>query len=179
MTTVDEFRGRLVAWGARTVAEATMRTTYRRIEWASALAMMLWGLALLLPGDSLAKEPEYWPLLWAGWREEQLGAVLLTASALWCAGLWINGRFAPTPLMRIAGALTGATFWSGLATMVIVESVRTGVPIPTAAPYIVFGLFDTASAYHAGRDLVVENRRVFERLDTLGKKGAGRWGRRL
>ncbi len=149
-----------------------MSTTYRRIEWASALCMVIWGGLLALPGDSLAAHPAYRPILWVGWREEELAILIGLAGIIWCAGLWINGRLAPSPLLRIAGCILGAAFWGSIATLLTLHSHRTGVWEPAGAAYAVLAAFDIWSGYHSGRDLAVQNHHTASRV-IARMRGAG------
>ncbi len=124
----------------------------RALEWFSALAMLLCGLALSTQSEVL--HGPAWDAFHAHGNTEELWATTfaLTGAARLVA-LYINGRWPKTPLIRILGSTIGAVCWSQLSYLLIEgEVLNGGVFTLGSVVYGLLALADLFSVFRAAFD---------------------------
>lgn len=127
----------------------------RALEWLTSCALLVFALTLALPGDTLASSPSFSGFLDAGLDEAAIAMPLSWIAAMRMAGLYINGAWRRSPLLRMVGAIIGAGVFGFLAVMFAVPYL-TGqqVALSTGAGlYAVLCVFDLLAAYRTGADV--------------------------
>ncbi|WFS02754.1 hypothetical protein [Rhizobium tumorigenes] len=117
-------------------------------EWQLAVITALWGLVLLLPGETFDQPT------WAGFRavfgnEGNLGAIMIFLGLLRIAGLIVNGaRKTVTPWIRVVSASAGLMIFSGIVCVFALS----GVYSTWLAIYPVFAVTEIVNMQRAARD---------------------------
>lgn len=126
----------------------------RMTEWLLASLMVAWGVAVALPGETLALSG--WRLLAQLAPEPVWAGASIAIAAMRMAALWVNGRWRRSPLLRAGGSAWGLGWWLGLGWLLWIGA-EPGTVAATAAYYPVFALFEAHSitrgvedAYRAG-----------------------------
>lgn len=141
-------------------------------EWMCAFVMLTFALVLALPGDTFSGQG------YASFRtvglEESTVAVFLTLVALGrMAGLWINGRWHRSPLLRVAGAIVGVGVFGLLAMAFGLPYVwgllgldtLAGVASTGASTYTVLAIFDWIAARRSVEDYVNARSEMLTRVE--------------
>ena len=124
----------------------------RSLEWFSASVMLIWGITLLLPGETLSG-PQYaafnrfglTEVFWS-WAFGCIGMARLVA-------LYINGRWPRSPLIRMAGAIFGAVSWMQVSYLLTASTYMvTGVPNTGMGVYAALAIADLIGVYRAAFD---------------------------
>ncbi len=118
----------------------------RLSEWFVATVMLLWGLVLLLPSDSLVGPS--WVTLRALLPESGWGLLMALLGLARLGGLVVNGaRKTVTPWIRVVSAGCGFLLWSGVSFALGFSSVvSTGLAVYPAIA--VLELFNIHRASH-------------------------------
>jgi hypothetical protein len=125
------------------------QTPDRLVEWMFALMMVSWGAWLVNPASLTFASPVYAPLAQL-FPETVWGAFSAALGALRMAALLVNGRSRRTPVLRIACAILGMTWWLVL----IVLATRAGrLDLPAEFSwFVVFAVFEALSCWRAAGD---------------------------
>lgn len=120
----------------------------RMTEWMLAGITALWGVVLLLPGDTFDQPT------WAGFRaifisEYWLGSIMVFLGLLRIGGLIVNGaRKTVTPWIRSVSASFGCTLFVGITYCYMLS----GIVSTWLAIYPVFALVEMLNIYRAAHD---------------------------
>lgn len=124
----------------------------RALEWFSGAAMLLWGLILALPGETMAG-PSYAAFHRFGTTEEFWAYAMGATGIARLVALFINGRWPRTPLIRMVGALFGLLCWSQITYLLLAGTyLATGVASTGPAVYGLLALADLFSIFRAAFD---------------------------
>ena len=121
----------------------------RVTEWLLASLMVAWGLAVALPGDTLA--PAGYRLLAALAPEPVWAAVSLAIGLMRMTALTVNGRWRRSPLLRAGGAAWGIGWWLVLGWLTWLGSDPAAVPA-AHANYPVLALAEAHSVWRGAGD---------------------------
>lgn len=125
----------------------------RTAEWVTACVLMAFAFILTLPGDTLKISDSFNAFVQLGVEETMLAVPMAMVSSLRMAGLYINGRWRKSPMLRMVGAIFGATIFSLLTISFIYPYVVLSIPASTAiGTYGVLCVADVFAAYRAGKD---------------------------
>lgn len=126
----------------------------RALEWLTSCALLVFALTLALPGDTLASNPSFRGFVAMGLDETAIAMPLSWIAAARMAGLYINGAWKRSPLLRMLGAIVGAVVFGGLSIMFAGPYVFGTSPALTtgAGVYAVLCAFDLLAAYRTGAD---------------------------
>lgn len=125
----------------------------RAAEWLSSLAILLLGLSLLLPGETMATSPSYRGFVTFGLADIQVGILATAISGTRIIALYANGRWRRSPGIRAVGAVLGTAFWACVVTAFAWPYWTDVTDAPTTAlAYFSFVLADLISAYRSGGD---------------------------
>ena len=126
----------------------------RATEWLTSIQLLVFGLILTLPGNTLASSPAYFGLVNIGFTELSLAAPLLITGTMRLCALYINGNWRRTPWLRAGGAVVGMSLFSILSVSALwayflggSSALSTG-----AGAYGVLAAFDALAAYRSGAD---------------------------
>ena len=118
----------------------------REAEWLSAAILMAFSLALLTPGSTFSR-PVFVNLAHVA-PEGTWGMALLGIVTVRMIGLWVNGNWRRSPIMRAVTNLAGAIVWLWLARLFSDD----GYPgVNTGA--FVYAAVGAWNLYAAGRSL--------------------------
>lgn len=127
----------------------------RAMEWLTSCALLVFALTLAVPGDTLAASPSFSGFLAAGLDEAALAMPLSWISAMGMAGLYINGSWRRSPILRMLAAIVRAVVFGALSIMFAMpyalgqqSALSTGVGV-----YAVLCVFDILAAYRSGADV--------------------------
>jgi hypothetical protein len=124
----------------------------RAIEWLSAAIMLVWGITLALPGDSVA-QPHFSAFRHAHLTEGMMAAVFGIVGAARVVALYINGRWPKSPIIRIIGATAGAVLWSQVAWYLCSGTwLLSGIPNAGVGTYAALAIADLFSISRAAFD---------------------------
>lgn len=127
----------------------------RALEWATSAVLLGFAVALALPGNTLDASQSYSGFTQMGLDEAAMVLCLSIVAMMRMTGLWINGAWKRSPLLRMIGAILGAGFFLSLAAVFAVPyalgaapAINTGV-----TSYLVLGLADLLAAHRAAADV--------------------------
>lgn len=124
----------------------------RGLEWFSAGVMLVWGLTLIAPGQTL-DGPQYAAFGRFGITEAMWAYVFGTVGAVRLVALYINGNWPKTPHVRMLGSLFGALSWAQVAWLLTESTyVATGVWNTGSGVYALFAIVDLLGIARAGFD---------------------------
>jgi hypothetical protein len=124
----------------------------RSTEWLLATCACAWGVAILQP-EAAFSLPAY-KMLSELLRETTWGAMALIIGVSRYLGLFINGWWFRSPLIRAAGTLTSGVFWISLFILIYAASNKTGAPLAAGSYfYPVFFIFEGWCLAAAGYDM--------------------------
>lgn len=89
----------------------------RALEWMTSALLLAFAVTLALPGDTLAASPSFAGFVSAGLDEAALAMPISWIAAMRMAGLYVNGAWRRSPLLRMIGAVLGAGVFAFLSTM--------------------------------------------------------------
>ncbi|WP_116082132.1 hypothetical protein [Tropicimonas sp. IMCC34011] len=140
----------------------------RGLEWLTSLILLGLAAALATPGDTLSMSVSYSGFIAAGFTETIFIVLLLIVAAERLFGLWRNGHWRRSPILRFIGAIVGAAIFAGLAAgfawpWIAAISITTdpltvsfGLPMSTGVPvYALLAWADLQAAYRSGADIRV------------------------
>lgn len=127
----------------------------RALEWLTSFALLAFAMTLALPGDTLASSPSFMGFLDAGLDETAIAMPLSWIAAMRMAGLYINGAWRRSPILRMVGAIIGAGVFGYLSVTFAIPYVVGQQPALTtgAGIYAVLCVFDLLAAYRTGADV--------------------------
>lgn len=132
----------------------------RALEWLTSSVIFGFALTLALPGDTLGDSPSFAGFLTAGLNEQALIMPLTLVAVMRMSGLYINGAWRRSPILRMVGAVIGAAVFLALAILFTVP-YATGVQSSLStgpAVYFVLFVFDLIAAYRTGADVRASQR---------------------
>jgi hypothetical protein len=121
----------------------------RLAEWLFSLMMMAWGVWLLVPQWSTFVWPQY-SALSAIAPEPVWGVWSVTIGAVRATGLYINGSWGRTPLIRLAGSSLGMIWWLVLIFLFLLAPQRN--PPAGYAFYPLFVVFEGICCWRSAAD---------------------------
>lgn len=126
----------------------------RALDWGCAVMILAWGIALLIPGNTLTSAPAYESILdrapeWA-W-----GALCIAVGLIRGVALIVNGRiYEGSPIIRAVAAAIGAMVWVQFLLAFLIISNQAGViSLGVPAALVMAGL-DLFCAARAGSDAI-------------------------
>lgn len=129
----------------------------RALEWLTSTVIMAFACTLALPGDTLGTSSAFAAFRNLGMDEAALTVPLTLIAVMRMAGLWINGQWQRSPLLRCIGAVFGAGLFMGLAVLFAVPFLAgaTGALTTGVGTYFVLALFDVLAAYRSAADVAI------------------------
>ena len=122
------------------------RHANRDIEWMVSTLLVGLGLGIALLPDVFAS-PSFRGFAGRGIDEDPFGIGVMVIGATWMVGLWINGSWRRSPLLRLACALVGTTIWSALEAGFIFSTAS-----PSILTYGVITAFSLIACARCGHD---------------------------
>lgn len=124
----------------------------RYAEWFSAACMIAWGIALAMPGDTLAG-PNFIAFRRFGISEDTWAAVFLVIGVARMITLFLNGRWPTGPYVRMAGSLFGALSWAQVSLLLFLGTyLPTGIMQTGPLIYALLAGSDLLSIFRASFD---------------------------
>lgn len=127
----------------------------RALEWLTSCALLVFAITLAFPGDTLRASPSFMAFLDMGLEEAALALPISWVAGVRMAGIYINGAWRRSPILRMVGAIIGAGIFAFLSTMFAMpyllgqqEGLSTAAGI-----YLVLAIFDLLAAYRTGADV--------------------------
>ena len=127
----------------------------RALEWLTSGVILVFACTLALPGNTLATSSAFVAFVSLGADEAALVLPLTFIAVMRMAGLWINGNWQRSPLLRCIGAALGAGIFLALGLLFSVpylagttDALTTGV-----GTYLVLAAFDILAAYRSAADV--------------------------
>lgn len=127
----------------------------RALEWLTSAALLAFAITLALPGDTLLSSPSFSGFVDMGLDEAAIAMPISWIAASRMAGLYVNGAWRRSPLLRMVGAILGAGIFAFLSTMFAMPYLTGQQPgLSTGAGvYLVLAFFDLLAAYRTGADV--------------------------
>ncbi|MES2697370.1 MAG: hypothetical protein V4773_28145 [Verrucomicrobiota bacterium] len=142
----QQFYYRLLIW-------ASARLQDRSPEWMSSLFMIVWGVSLMLPGNTL-DGPQYAAFKRFGFTEDLWAFVFLGFGVARLTALYVNGRWPRGPLIRIAGSIFGAISWLHVSNLLYDAGwAERGVMNTGTGVYFIVAVFDFLGVLRAAVDV--------------------------
>lgn len=132
----------------------------RALEWVTALVIFGWAITLALPGDTIGDSPSFAGFTMAGVTEAPLILAFTLVAIMRMSGLYINGAWRRSPILRMVGAILGAGLFlclSILFTIPYLTGEQTSLSTGPAV-YLVLFLADILAAYRTGADVRASQR---------------------
>jgi hypothetical protein len=139
-------------WGGKVMVSrqtlADLRTAFftRLSEWQSAVILLLWGGALLLPDQMFIHDD--WTAFRLLFREESLGTLFVMGGAFRLLVLAANGAWRPMYHLRAWMAMSSAVIWFSI----LLGFLSRGTIGTWLAVYPVLFAFDVVNVYRAMGD---------------------------
>ena len=126
----------------------------RALEWLTSSVILAFAFTLTLPGDTLATSVAFAAFRQLGIDEVALAVPLSLIASMRMAGLWINGNWQRSPLLRCIGAVLGAGLFAGLAVLFSVPALsgQSAALTTGVGTYLVLAAFDVLAAYRSAAD---------------------------
>lgn len=115
-------------------------------EWVTSGMLVLWGISLL--GGTEGLQRPYFIFLATLGSATFWGVLALLMGGIRLVSLYINGRRAQTPIMRMVGAAMGIMIWFGVFIGGMIHSSF----VPSVALYLGLTVLDTAALYFSTID---------------------------
>lgn len=135
----------------------------RFFEWYCATRMIVWGANLLCPITTL-DNPHYQHITNLGLTDLTLGISMIVMGCVWAAGLYINGRWKRSPLLRFAAAFAAAIIWGTIGTLLWLSDLKAGVNNTELAVYPHDAVFIIIACYRIAVDAGVPCQRCLNYL---------------
>lgn len=124
----------------------------RSLEWFSSCVMLIWGVTLMLPGDTL-NGPQYSAFTRFGLTEDFWSWAFTAIGSARLAALYINGRWPRSPLIRMAGSIFGVLSWAQVSYLLNASTLMvTGIANTGIGVYAAFAIADLFGVYRAAFD---------------------------
>lgn len=127
----------------------------RALEWLTSLALLAFAVTLAAPGDTLEANPSFAGFVDMGLDEAMVALPISWIAGMRMAGLYINGAWRRSPILRMVGAIVGAGIFAFLSTMFAMPYLlgnQAGLSTG-AGVYLVLAIFDLLAAYRTGADV--------------------------
>ena len=125
----------------------------RALEWASSVGLLSLAVTMALPGETTLTQG-FEALRRAGLDDALAGVVLGIVSTARIAALYINGSWRRSPMLRMIGAILGASIYSMLAVGFAFPFLAENSPLGSEAGiFLTLALFDALSIYRSGGDV--------------------------
>ncbi|WP_417723946.1 hypothetical protein [Salipiger sp.] len=127
----------------------------RALEWMTSAIIFVFACTLALPGDTLAASRSFSSFRDVGLTEENLILAFTLIAVMRFAGLWINGSWRRSPVLRMTGAALGAGIFWALAALFAAPYLSgvQGALTSGVGTYAVLGAADAWAAYRAAADV--------------------------
>lgn len=132
----------------------------RATEWLTSLALLGFAVTLALPGETLARSG-FGTFRSLGLDDAMLAVPLSLIASARMVALYINGAWKRSPILRLAGAITGAVIfamigmglgWPYAESLMNMDAISIAASTG-ASTYTVLALFDVLAAYRSSADL--------------------------
>lgn len=132
----------------------------RALEWLTSSVIFGFALTLTVPGDTIGDNPSFAGFISAGLTEQALIMPLTIIAIMRMSGLFINGAWRRSPILRMIGAVIGAGIFLSLALLFTVPYVAGQQSALGTAPsvYFVLFVFDLIAAYRTSADVRASKR---------------------
>ncbi|MEH6505033.1 MAG: hypothetical protein V7786_02070 [Sulfitobacter litoralis] len=126
----------------------------RATEWQNSIIILIFALTLALPGDTLSTSVAFAAFRQLGMDEVALAVPLTIIAIMRMAGLFINGNWRRSPVLRCVGAVLGAGLFMGLAVLFAVPALsgQSDALTTGAGVYLALAAFDVLAAYRSAAD---------------------------
>lgn len=126
----------------------------RGMEWQNSIIILMFALTLALPGDTLSTSVAFAAFRQLGIDEVALAVPLTIIAIMRMAGLFINGNWRRSPILRCIGAVLGAGLFAGLAVLFAVPALsgQSAALTTGAGVYLALAAFDVLAAYRSAAD---------------------------
>lgn len=140
--------------GAQMRVSDTLLQNGRALEWLTASVILAYACTLALPGDTLSTSVAFSAFRQLGLDEAALSVPLSLIAAMRMAGLFINGNWRRSPVLRCVGAVLGAGLFMGLAVLFAVPALsgQSAALTTGVGTYFVLAAFDVLAAYRSAAD---------------------------
>ena len=132
----------------------TLLQNGRATEWQNSIIILIFALTLALPGDTLSTSIAFAAFRQLGMDEVALAVPLTIIAIMRMAGLFINGNWRRSPVLRCVGAVLGAGLFMGLAVLFAVPALsgQSAALTTGAGVYLALAAFDVLAAYRSAAD---------------------------
>lgn len=132
----------------------TLLQNGRATEWQNSIIILIFALTLALPGDTLSTSVAFAAFRQLGMDEVALAVPLTIIAIMRMAGLFINGNWRRSPVLRCIGAVLGAGLFMGLAVLFAVPALsgQSAALTTGAGVYLALAAFDVLAAYRSAAD---------------------------
>lgn len=126
----------------------------RALEWLTSAIILTFAVTLALPGNTLGTSSAFAAFVALGADEAAMVLPLTFIAAMRMAGLWINGNWRRSPLLRCIGAVLGAGVFMSLAVLFSVPFIsgQTAAITTGVGTYFVLAAADILAAYRSAAD---------------------------
>lgn len=126
----------------------------RSLEWITSTTLLIHALTLSFPGDTLTISPSFQTFEKLGFDEALLTMILSAVALVRMAGLYINGKWRRSPLLRMCGAVVGAGIFASMAAVFVTPYLSGQQHALTTAvgTYLILALCDVLAAYRSASD---------------------------
>lgn len=125
----------------------------RATEWLASMCLLSFAITLALPGDTL-DGASFSAFRDVGFDEALVSTPLAVLAVARLTALYINGAWRRSPVMRMCGAVFGASIFGMLTAAFLWPTLAYGAPISTGCGvYFTLAVFDGLSAYRSGADV--------------------------
>jgi hypothetical protein len=125
----------------------------RATEWLTSFVILGFAITLALPGDTLVSGA-FKAFRDVGLDEAAISTPLALVATTRLLALFINGAHKRTPILRMIGAVIGASVFAMLSMAFLWPTLSYGAPISTGvSAYFILAGFDALSAYRSGADV--------------------------
>lgn len=127
----------------------------RSTEWLLACLLLVWGYQMVSP-TNFFDGPTY--VIMASIADESTwGVWAVLAAGIRLVGLYVNGWWRRTPIIRCFGAFLGGMFWLSIGSLMYMGGHATGAKLPPGlAYYAVFFVFEGWCIVSTGYDMAKE-----------------------
>jgi len=127
----------------------------RSTEWMLSCLLLVWGYKMVSP-EEFFDGPTY-IVMKALADESTWGLVAILCAGVRLVGLYINGWWRRTPIVRCFGAFMGGTFWLLIGSLMYMGGHATGTKLPPGLWYYgVFFAFEGWCILSTGYDMAQE-----------------------
>lgn len=139
----------------------------RGIEWATSAVLIMFSLILMLPGNTLAS-PAFKAFVSLGLTEITIAVPLMLVGVARMVALYLNGHWRRSPILRMVGAILGASIFGMLTVAFAAPTVELLIagryvtpvsgPSTGAGTYFVLVACDLLAVFRSGADVRVSRK---------------------